>query len=255
MQRADFPNPDKHLIEILPKHSGRDHTGHVSIRHQGGRHKRFYRQVDFKRDKRNVFAQVLGIEYDPNRTSRIALLQYADGERRYILCPMGLNIGDRIVCSEEAEIKAGNALPLVKIPIGTAVHNVELYPGQGGKIIRSAGNAAVVLAKEDKFTQLRMPSGEIRRIANASLASVGQLGNIDWRNLQVGTAGRARRRGKRPEVRGVAQNPRSHPHGGGEGRSGIGLTSPKSPWGKRTLGKKTRRLGKYSNSYIIKRRK
>lgn len=245
----------KQLTFILPKNSGRDNTGQVSIRHQGGRKKRFFRSIDFKRDKPGMKARVVALEYDPNRTADIALLQYADGQRRYILSPLGLGIGDTVTSGEAVEIKTGNALPLKSIPIGTPIHNIELVPGRGAKMIRSAGVVAVVLAREVPFVQVRLSSGEIRRIPENAYATVGQIGNVEWRSEQIGTAGRARRMGKRPEVRGVAQNPRSHPHGGGEGRSGIGMPSPKSPWGKPTLGKKTRKPNKYSNSHIISRKK
>lgn len=247
--------PEKKLIEILAKHSGRDTTGQVSVRHQGGRHKRYYRSIDFKRNKVGVSAKVLSIEYDPNRTANIALLLYTDGEKRYILAPNGIKTGDFVYTGKESEIKPGNALPLEALPIGTTIHNIELIPGKGGQIVRSAGSAAVVLAKENDFVHVKLSSGEVRKIVGKAYATVGQVGREEWRTLQIGTAGRARRMGKRPEVRGVAQNPRSHPHGGGEGRSGIGLPSPKSPWGKRTLGKKTRNRSKYSNALIVKRRK
>ncbi|MEK7165529.1 MAG: 50S ribosomal protein L2 [Patescibacteria group bacterium] len=245
----------KHLFEILPKRSGRDSSGHISVRHQGGRHKRFYRYIDFKRDKGGVPASVMSIEYDPNRSAKVALLNYADGEKRYILAPMGLKVGETLMSGKDAEVKIGNALPLKQIPIGTQVHSLELTPGKGAKIVRSAGVAAMVLAKEDAFVHIKLPSGEIRRIVSGSLGTIGQVSNEERRTQILGTAGAARRRGKRPEVRGVAQNPRTHPHGGGEGRSGIGMKSPKTPWGKRALGVKTRRPGKYSNKQIVERRK
>lgn len=245
----------KKLLKILPKNSGRDSVGHVSVRHQGGRQKRYYRQIDFRREKDNVPARVAAIAYDPNRSSSIALLHYNDGEKRYILAPAGLAVGAKVVSGETAEINVGNALPLRLIPVGTPVHNIEIKPGKGGQLVRSAGSAAVVLAKDGETVQLKMPSGEVRIFAAGAKATVGQVGNVDWRNRVIGKAGRSRLMGRRPEVRGVAQNPRSHPHGGGEGRSGIGLPSPKSPWGKRTLGKKTRKRGKYSDKFIVKRRK
>ena len=245
----------KKLMFILPKQSGRDNTGQISIRHQGGRKKRYFRSIDFKRDKPGIGADVKEIEYDPNRTADIALLQYADGEKRFILAPTGLKIGDRLETGEQVDARSGNVLPLKAIPIGTQIHNIELIPGKGAKLIRSAGVAAVVLAKEDKHVQVRLPSGQIRRFVDECHATVGQVGNVDWRYIQLATAGRARRLGNRPEVRGVAQNPRSHPHGGGEGRSGIGMPSPKSPWGKPTLGKKTRKPHKYSDRYIISNKK
>lgn len=247
--------PEKSLMKILPKHSGRDVAGHVTVRHQGGRHKRYYRMIDFNRDKVGIQARVTSIEYDPNRTADIALLTYADGEKRYILAPIGLKQGDTVVSGPDAEIKVGNALPLVTIPVGTLVHCLELVPKKGAKLIRSAGISATVLAKEDRRVHVKLPSGEIRQIPGGCTATIGQIGNENWHNLPIGTAGRARRMGRRPEVRGVAQNPRSHPHGGGEGRSGIGMKSPKSPWGKRTLGKKTRKPRKYSDHDIIQRRK
>lgn len=247
-------NPAKSLTVILPKRSGRDMFGHVSVRHQGGRHKRFYRVIDWKRQKLAVPARVLSIEYDPNRTADVALLQYADGEKRYILAPVGLAVGQTIVAGQEAEIKVGNALPLSRIPLGTMVHNLEIQPGRGAQMVRSAGNAAMVLAKDGDVVQMKLPSGEIRQFKGACMAVVGQVGNVEHRNEVIGKAGRARHMGIRPTVRGVAMNPRSHPHGGGEGRSGIGMSSPKSPWGKRTLGVKTRKKKKYSNKHIVQRR-
>lgn len=246
--------PEKRLSQILPKNSGRDNSGHVSVRHQGGRHKRYYRIVDFKRDKQ-VSARVDALEYDPNRRSHVALITYQDGEKAYIVAPEGLKPGDTIMTGADAEIKPGNTLQLGNIPIGTLIHNVELHPGKGAKLVRSAGSSATVLAKEGDFVHVKFPSGEIRRIAKQAQATIGQVGNINWRHEIIGKAGRARRMGKRPEVRGVAQNPRTHPHGGGEGRSGVGLISPKSPWGKRTLGKRTRKPKKHSDKFIISRRK
>lgn len=242
-------------MTILSKHSGRDQTGQISIRHQGGRHKRFYRMIDFKRNKLDVPGKVLSIEYDPNRTADVALVLYQDGDKRYILAPIGLKVGQVALSSKNADVKVGNTLPLGNLPIGTIVHNVELVPGKGGVLGRSAGVGITVLAKEGDFVHLKLASGELRKISVDCMASVGQLGNEEWRNVKLGKAGRARHMGKRPEVRGTAQNPRSHPHGGGEGRSGIGMKSPKSPWGKRTMGKKTRDRRKYSNKYILKRRK
>lgn len=243
------------MKEILPKNSGRDVQGHVSVRHQGGRQKRFYRIVDWRRDKDGVPARVVSIEYDPNRPARIALLQYTDGEKRYILAPEKLLVNDQLLSGATAEVKIGNALKLRNMPVGTFVHNVEIRPGKGAQLIRSAGGTAMVLAKEGDNVQLKLPSGEIRIFKADCQATVGQVGNSDWKNQVIGTAGRNRRRGIRPGVRGVAQNPRSHPHGGGEGRSGIGLPSPKSPWGKRTLGKRTRKRRKYSDKLILQRRK
>ncbi|HCM38001.1 MAG: 50S ribosomal protein L2 [Candidatus Gottesmanbacteria bacterium GW2011_GWB1_43_11] len=247
--------PEKKLTHILPKHSGRDRTGQVSVRHQGGRHKRFYRSIDFKRDKSGVIGRIMSLEYDPNRSANIALINYTDGEKRYVLAPIGFKVGSTIVTGSTAEIKIGNALPIGQMPVGTQIHNLELIPGRGAKMLRAAGTFGVVLAKDAGWVQIKLSSGEIRRVPEAALATVGQVGNEDWRNVKLGTAGRARHMGKRPEVRGVAQNPRSHPHGGGEGRSGIGMKSPKSPWGKRTLGKKTRRPEKYSDKLIVQRKK
>lgn len=246
---------DKHLTIILPKTSGRDAAGHVSSRHRGGRHKRLYRVIDWKRDKQGVSARVVALEYDPNRSSEVALLHYKDGEKRYILAPLGLSVGDKVVSSDVADIKPGNSLKLGYMPIGTFVHNIEIQPGHGAQMVRSAGGYATVLAKDGESIQLKLPSGEVRAFKASVQATVGQLGNAEWKNRVIGTAGRNRRLGKRPQVRGVAQNPRSHPHGGGEGRSGIGMPSPKSPWGKRTLGKKTRNPNKYSKHAILQRRK
>jgi large subunit ribosomal protein L2 len=247
-------NPVKSLRKILKKNSGRNNTGQITVRHQGGREKRLYRIIDFKRNKKEIPAKVAGIEYDPNRTANIALLNYADGEKRYILCPDNLKIGDTIMSSEEAEIKSGNALPLKKIPIGIPIHNIELRIGKGGQMARSAGTAITIQAKEGDYANLILPSGEIRKVHINCYATIGQVSNQDWQNVSLGKAGRKRHMGIRPSVRGVAMAPNVHPHGGGEGRSGIGMPSPKSPWGKKTLGKKTRRA-KHSNKYIIKKRK
>jgi len=241
------------LKRILPKKSGRDAAGHVSVRHQGGRHKRFLRRIDFKRDKLDLPGKVMAFEYDPNRTADIALLTYSDGEKRYILAPQGLKVGDQVVAGPEVEIKVGNTLPLKRIPVGTPIHNVELTPGKGGQIARGAGTAALIQSQEGGLVTVKLPSGEIRTLSENCLATLGQLGNLDWKNEVFGKAGRKRLMGIRPTVRGVAQHPDSHPHGGGEGRSGIGLKSPKSPWGKKTLGKKTRQPGRYSDKLIIKR--
>jgi large subunit ribosomal protein L2 len=243
------------LTVILPKHSGRDTAGHISSRHQGGRQKRYYRVIDWKREKEGVPARVEAIEYDPNRSAQVALLQYADGDKRYILAPVGLAAGQQVLSGGAAEIKPGNTLKLGNIPIGTVIHNVEIKPGRGAQMIRSAGAAAVVLAKDGNLIQLKLPSGEIRLFNAECRATVGQIGNVDRRNRILGKAGVRRHMGRRPEVRGVAQNPRSHPHGGGEGRSGIGMSSPKSPWGKHTLGMKTRKHKKYSDKLIVQRRK
>ena len=243
------------LYRILPKKSGRNSSGKVAVRHQGGRHKRYLREIDFRRDKREIPAKVVAIEYDPNRGAEIALLFYADGEKRYILAPEGLKIGDEVQAGEKAEIKPGNALPLAKIPLGTVVHNLEFKPGKGGQIVRGAGTGAMLMNKEEKYALIKLPSGEERKIELICYATVGQLGNIERKNRIFGKAGRKRHLGIRPTVRGVAQNPHSHPHGGGEGRSGVGMPSPKSPWGKPTLGVKTRNKKKYSNKLIMKRRK
>ena len=246
---------ERRLRRLLPKHSGRNHTGRVTVRHQGGRQKRFLRLLDFKREKREIPARVINLEYDPNRTANIALLVYSDGEKRYILAPDGLKSGDMVKAGENAEPKVGNALPLDKIPVGMPIHNLELRPGKGGQMIRSAGAAAMIQAKENGYANVLLPSTEIRRIPLTCYATIGQVSNQEWRTISLGKAGRKRHMGIRPTVRGVAQNPNSHPHGGGEGRSGIGMPSPKSPWGKPTLGKRTRHKRKYSNKYIISRRK
>lgn len=243
------------LVEMLPKKSGRDMFGHVSVRHQGGREKRFYRIVDWKRDKDNVPGRVTEIRYDPNRSADVALLVYKDGDKRYILAPLGLKVNDVLLSGTNIDAKIGNCLPLGSMPVGTLVHNLEIKPGRGAQMVRSAGNVAVVLAKDGNTVQVKLPSGETRIFDIRCKATVGQVGNEDWKNRVIGKAGRARHMGKRPEVRGVAMNPRSHPHGGGEGKSGIGMKSPKSPWGKRTLGKRTRKLRKYSDRFIAQRRK
>lgn len=244
----------KRLRQILAKRSGRDSQGHVAVRHQGGREKRFYRLVDWRRDKEGVPARVASIEYDPNRSADVALLVYADGERRYILAPAGLRVGGQVSSGSDVDINAGNSMTLKAMPVGTVVHNIELKPGKGAQVVRSAGVMAMILAKDAGQVQIRLPSGEIRVFDEACKATVGQIGNVEWKNRVIGKAGANRHRGIRPTVRGVAQNPRSHPHGGGEGRSGIGMPSPKSPWGKRTLGKRTRKLKKYSNRFIVQRR-
>ena len=241
------------LKTIRKKNSGRNASGSVTVRHQGGGEKRFLRAIDFKRDKR-VAGKVVAIEYDPNRTCDIALVQYTDGEKRYILCPEGLKLGDKIEAGEHVDIKVGNALPLSALPLGTVVHNVELTPGKGGQFARSAGVAVTLAAKEGNYAHLRMPSGEIRLVPVAGMATIGQVGNLNHKNEVIGKAGRARHMGKRPAVRGVAMNPRSHPHGGGEGRSGIGLKRPKTYAGRAAVGKR-RNPKKYSNKYIIQRRK
>ncbi|NLY50593.1 MAG: 50S ribosomal protein L2, partial [Firmicutes bacterium] len=245
--------PEKSLLEPLKSKGGRNNQGRITVRHRGGGHKRQYRKVDFRRDKDNIPAKVAAIEYDPNRSARIALLHYVDGEKRYILAPAGLEVGDMVVSGPEADIKVGNALPLENIPLGTVVHNIELIPGQGGKMVRSAGAAAQLMAREGRLATLRMPSGEMRMVPTACKATIGQVGNLDHENTTIGKAGRARWLGRRPSVRGIAMNPVDHPHGGGEGKSPIGLPSPVTPWGKPALGYKTRKHKKYSNKMIVKR--
>lgn len=244
----------KHLKVIKKKHSGRGSGGQVVVRHQGGQHKRYVRLIDFKRDKRDIRGKVIGIEYDPNRSCDIALVQYDDGEKRYILAPHGLKRGSTVVSGQKAPIRTGNALSLNSIPVGTVVHNIELVPGKGGQLARGAGTAAVLTAREGNYAHLKLPSGEIRRVPSMSFATIGQVGNIDWKNEVIGSAGRARRMGRRPTVRGVAMNPRSHPHGGGEGRSGIGMPSPKTVYGRKAVGN-TRKKKKYSNRDILQRRR
>ncbi len=247
-------NPEKKLAQILKKHSGRDASGKISVRHQGGRQKRYYRLIDFRRDKKATIGEVVKIEYDPNRNAHIALVNYADGEKRYILYPKDLKVGDKIESSDKAEIKIGNALPLSSIPVGTQVHNVELYPGQGGKMIRAAGASATVVAKDENYVHLKLPSGEVRKFLKDSYATVGLVGNVEHKDENLGKAGRKILMGIRPTVRGTAQNPRSHPHGGGEGKSGEGM-HPKTPWGKPAKGTKRRNRNKWSNKLIVKRRK
>jgi large subunit ribosomal protein L2 len=244
----------KRLKTIKKKHSGRDASGQVSVRHQGGQHKRFMRAIDFKRDKIDIVGKIIGVEYDPNRTCDIALVQYADGDKRYMLAPHGIKVHDTIVSGKTADAKLGNALPLASIPVGTIVHNIELTPGRGGQMARAAGTGAIVTAREGDFVHLKLPSGELRKVRAAGMATIGQLGNLEWKNEELGKAGRARHMGRRPTVRGVAQNPRSHPHGGGEGRSGIGMPSPKTFAGRKAVGK-TRLRKKHSNKYILQRRK
>lgn len=243
----------KVLKRMLPKKSGRM-RGRVTVRHQGGRHKRILRSIDFKRDKLGLAGRVVAIEYDPNRTADIALIHYPDGEKRYILSPLTLTIGDSIVSDVDAEIKIGNTLPLEKIPVGTVIHNIEMVRGKGGQIARGAGTGATVFAREDTFTQIKMPSGEIRRIHSRNFATIGQVGNITLKDRIIGKAGRSRNMGIRPTVRGVAMNPRSHPHGGGEGRSSVGRKKPMTVYGRPAVGN-TRKKKKYSNKFIISRRK
>ena len=245
--------PERSLIEPLKKHAGRNTYGRVTVRHQGGGNKRYYRIIDFKRDKRGIPAKVAAIEYDPNRTARIALLHYADGEKRYIIAPVGLKVGDTVMAGPDAEIRPGNALPIANIPTGTMIHNIELYPGRGGQLVRSAGSSAQLLAKEGDYAHIRLPSGEVRLVRQECYATIGQVGNVEHSNIKIGKAGRKRHMGIRPTVRGSAMSPRDHPHGGGEGRQPIGLPGPKSPWGKPTLGAKTRR-NKKTDKYIVRRR-
>ncbi|MBO8126521.1 MAG: 50S ribosomal protein L2 [Firmicutes bacterium] len=245
--------PEKSLTAPLAKKGGRNNYGRITARHRGGGVKRLYRIIDFKRDKDGVPAKVAAIEYDPNRSANIALLHYADGEKRYILAPLGIKVGDEVMSGPEADIKVGNALPLANIPVGTVVHNVELKPGKGGQLARSAAASAQVMAKEGDYAHLRLPSGEVRLISTKCKATIGQVGNVDHENVSLGKAGRARWLGRRPHVRGVVMNPVDHPHGGGEGRAPIGHPSPLSPWGKKTLGKRTRKK-KDSDKYIVRRR-
>ncbi len=247
--------PEKSLIEPLKKSGGRNNTGRVTSRHRGGGHKQFYRVIDFKRDKAGMDAKVAAIEYDPNRNCRIALLQYADGERRYILAAEGIKPGDMLRSGPDAEIKPGNAMPLGNIPAGTFVHNIELRPGKGGQMARSAGMAVQLMAKEGKFAQLRLPSGEVRNVLATCMATIGSVGNAEFENISIGKAGRSRWLGIRPQSRGVVMNPVDHPHGGGEGKSPQGNPHPVSPWGWHTKGKKTRTRKKPSSRYIVKRRK
>lgn len=244
--------PEESLIAKLTKTGGRS-LGRVTTRGKGGGHKRNLRLVDFRRDKRTIPAKVAAIEYDPNRSANIALLHFKDGEKRYILAPLGLKVGAEVTSGETAPIKQGNALPLGKMPIGTVVHNIELIAGRGGQIVRSAGAGAVVAAKEGNWVHLKLPSKEVRKVHSACYATIGQVGNLDWENISIGKAGRARHMGKKPKVRGVAMDPDSHPHGGGEGRSGIGM-HPKTPWGKPAMGKKTRNPNKPSSKFILSRR-
>ena len=246
--------PEKSLVVSLNKKAGRNNQGKITVRHRGGGARRKYRIIDFKRRKDDVPAKVATIEYDPNRTSNIALLHYADGEKAYILAPLGLKVGTTLMSGEKAEIKVGNCLPIANIPVGTEVHNIELYPGKGGQLVRSAGNSAQLMAKEGKFATLRLPSGEMRMVPLNCRATIGQVGNNDHELITVGKAGRKRHMGYRPTVRGSAMNPNDHPHGGGEGRTGIGRPGPSTPWGKPALGLKTRKSNKKSNRLIVRRR-
>jgi large subunit ribosomal protein L2 len=245
--------PEKSLVRPLKRHGGRNFRGKITVRHQGGGHKRRYRLIDFKRDKFGVPGRVSTIEYDPNRSARIALVVYADGEKRYIIAPVGLRVGDTIMSGPEAEIREGNAMPLANIPVGSIIHNIELHIGKGGQLARAAGTSAQLLAKEGRYGTIRLPSGEVRLVNVECMATIGQVGNTDHGNISLGKAGRNRWLGIRPSVRGSAMDPSSHPHGGGEGRSPIGMAGPKSPWGKPTLGKKTRR-NKDTDKWIVRRR-
>jgi len=245
--------PERSLIIPLRKSGGRNAHGRVTVRHRGGGHRRFIRIVDFKRDKLGVPARVAAIEYDPNRTARLALLFYADGAKRYIVAPLGVKVGDMLMSGPDAEIRDGNSLPIANIPVGTMIHNIEMKEGKGAQMVRSAGASAQLLAKEGDYAQIRLPSGEVRLIRQVCYATIGQVGNVDHSNIKLGKAGRKRHMGIRPTVRGSAMNPNDHPHGGGEGRQPIGMPGPKSPWGKPTLGYKTRR-NKDTDKYIVRRR-
>lgn len=242
------------LKRILKKNSGRDNSGSVVVRHQGGRHKRMYRVIDFRRNKINIEGTIVGVEYDPNRSAELVLVQYRDGDKRYILRPLNLNLGDKVLSNEIADIKPGNSMKLMNIPVGTPIHNVELTKGKGGQLARSAGDQATIMAKEEKYVHVKLPSGEIRRISGENYATIGQLGKVEWKDREFKKAGAKRHLGIRPSVRGVAMEPSSHPHGGGEGRSGIGMSTPKTFYGRPAVGR-TRNKKKYSNKYIVKRRK
>ena len=246
--------PEKSLLEPLKKHSGRNSYGRITVRHRGGGNRTKYRVVDFKRLKDGINATVMSIEYDPNRTANIALIQYEDGVKSYIIAPYELKVGDVVRSGADADIKIGNALPIKNIPVGTIIHNIELFPGRGAQMVRSAGNSAQLMAKENGFAQVRLPSGEVRMVRLECRATIGQVGNIDHENMKIGKAGRKRHMGWRPTVRGVVMNPCDHPHGGGEGKSPIGMPGPVTPWGKPTLGYKTRKKNKQSNKYIVKKR-
>ncbi len=247
-------DPEKSLLEKKKKSAGRNSYGRITVRHQGGGTTKKYRIIDFKRDKDGVVAKVASIEYDPNRSANIALLHYADGEKRYILAPHTLKVGDKVESGPQADIKIGNALPLSKLPVGTIIHNIELKAGKGGQMVRSAGNSAQLMAKEENYAQVRLPSGEVRMVRVECKATIGQVGNLDHENISIGKAGRKRHMGIRPTVRGSVMNPNDHPHGGGEGKSPVGRPGPVTPWGKPTLGYKTRKKNKASDKYIVKRR-
>ena len=259
MTVSGFDGIDKHakpeasLVEVLKKNAGRNSYGRITVRHRGGGEKRKYRIIDFKRDKVDIPAKVSAIEYDPNRSAFIALLNYVDGEKRYILAPLGLKVGDTVISSDSADIKPGNALPISNIPVGTLIHNLELKPGRGGQLVRSAGMSAQLMAKENGYAQVRLPSGEMRKLPLNAKATIGTVGNTDHENVRLGKAGRVRHMGIRPTVRGVVMNPCDHPHGGGEGKSPVGMPAPVTPWGKPALGLKTRKHKKYSNKMIVKR--
>ena len=246
--------PEKSLLEPLKKNSVRNSYGRITVRHRGGGNKRKYRVIDFKRTKDGMNANVIAIEYDPNRSANIALIEYEDGVKNYIIAPYSLKVGDVVRSGEDADIKPGNALPISAIPVGTLIHNIELFPNKGGQLVRSAGNCAQLMAKEGKFAQVRLPSGEVRMIRIDCRATIGQVSNLDHENISIGKAGRKRHMGWRPTVRGVVMNPCDHPHGGGEGKSPIGMPGPVTPWGKPTLGYKTRNKKKQSNKYIVRRR-
>ena len=246
--------PEKSLTVTLKKHAGRNQRGKITVRHRGGGYRPKYRIIDFKRIKDDVPGKVAAIEYDPNRSANIALIFYADGEKKYIIAPNKLNVGDVIVSGPEADIKVGNALPLANIPVGTIIHNIELQPGGGGQLVRSAGNGAQLMAKEGKYAQVRLPSGEVRKIRIECRATIGEVGNLDHENIKIGKAGKKRHMGIRPTVRGSVMNPNDHPHGGGEGRAPIGRKGPVTPWGKPALGLKTRKKKKASDNFIVKRR-
>lgn len=246
--------PQKELVEVLKKHSGRNSYGRITVRHQGGGNRKKYRVIDFKRDKMDVPATVLRLEYDPNRSAYIALVEYTDGERRYILAPVGLNVGDTVLSSAAADIKPGNALPLANIPVGTIIHNIELYPGKGAQLVRSAGVAAQLMAKENGMATVRLPSGEYRKVRLNCIACIGQVGNVDHANIAIGKAGRKRHMGIRPTVRGSVMNPCDHPHGGGEGKAPVGRPGPVTPWGKPAMGYKTRKKKNATDKFIVKRR-
>ncbi|MEG1559768.1 MAG: 50S ribosomal protein L2 [Clostridia bacterium] len=246
--------PERSLLESMKKSAGRNVSGKITIRHRGGGERRKYRVIDFKRNKADVPAKVIGIEYDPNRSANIALLQYIDGEKRYIIAPLGLTVGDSVISGESTDIKVGNALEIRNIPVGTMIHCIELKPGKGAQLVRSAGNAAQLMAKETKYAQVRLPSGEVRLIPMNAKATIGQVGNADHENIKLGKAGRKRHMGIRPTVRGSVMNPCDHPHGGGEGKSPIGRPGPVTPWGKPTLGYKTRRTKNVNDKFIVRRR-